>query len=69
MYGDTTSCNSPGRGGEGVLPIHVLMGICRWMGCHFHDLDGILYRVPDRVSRIGSQIVDFGGKKNLASGI
>ena len=27
--------NTPGGGG--VLPYKRLMGICRWMGSHFHD--------------------------------
>ena len=26
----------PGRGG-GVLPYKRLLGMCRWMGSHFHD--------------------------------
>ena len=26
-----------GRGGGGVLPHKRLMGMCRWMGSHFHD--------------------------------
>ena len=28
--------NTPGGGG-GVLPYKRLMGMCRWMGSHFHD--------------------------------
>ena len=28
--------NSP-EGGRGVLPHKRLMGICRWIGSHFHD--------------------------------
>ena len=28
--------SSPG-GGEGVLPYERLMGMCCWMGSHFHD--------------------------------
>ena len=27
----------PGGGGEGILPGNGLMGMCRWMGSHFHD--------------------------------
>ena len=27
----------PGGGGVGVLPSGRLMGMCRWMGSHFHD--------------------------------
>ena len=26
-----------GVGGLGVLPFKRLMGMCRWMGSHFHD--------------------------------
>ena len=26
-----------GGGGGGVLPYKRLMGMCRWMGSHFHD--------------------------------
>ena len=29
--------NSTTAGGGGVLPYKMLMGICRWMGSHFHD--------------------------------
>ena len=28
---------SPPRGGEGVLPYERPMGMCYWMGSHFHD--------------------------------
>ena len=28
--------NLSGEGG-GVLPYKILMGMCRWMGSHFHD--------------------------------
>ena len=34
---------SPGRGGGGgggLLPYKKLMGMCRWMGSHFHDWIG-----------------------------
>ena len=27
----------PEGGGGGVLPYKRLMGMCRWMGSHFHD--------------------------------
>ena len=27
-----------GGGGGGALPSNRLMGMCRWMGSHFHDL-------------------------------
>ena len=31
------SVNHGNPRGEGVLPINGLMGMCRWMGSHFHD--------------------------------
>ena len=45
-------------GGGGALPINGLMGMCRWMGSHFHDrtdyngaaFSSIFYRV----TRMGS---------------
>ena len=47
-----------GGGGGGALPINGLMGMCRWMGSHFHDttdyngaaFSSIFYRV----TRMGS---------------
>ena len=56
----------PRDGGE--LPINGLMGMCRWMGSHFHDRvdykEGCIFnRVPDRVTTMGSQMSGFGGKK------
>ena len=39
--------NSPGRGG-GVLPGKRLLGMCRWMGSHFHnwtDYNGVTFLV------------------------
>ena len=27
----------PLRGGGGICPSNRLMGMCRWMGLHFHD--------------------------------
>ena len=31
------ACPEEGGGGRGVLPSGRLMGICRWIGSHFHD--------------------------------
>ena len=36
----------PGGGGGGSLPSNRLMGMCRWMGLHFHgwiDYDGVAF--------------------------
>ena len=30
-------CFPPGAGGGGALPSKRLMGMCRWMGSHYHD--------------------------------
>ena len=27
----------PGKGGGGALPRNRLLGMCRWVGSHFHD--------------------------------
>ena len=53
-------------GGGGILPINGLMGMCRWMGSHFHDwtdYNGVAFstRVPDKVTRMGSQFVGILG--------
>ena len=35
-----------GGGGRGVLPYKRLMGMCRWMGSHFHewiDYNGVVF--------------------------
>ena len=32
-----TSAELEPGGGGGALPINGLMGMCRWMGSHFHD--------------------------------
>ena len=48
---------SPGGGG-GALPINGLMGMCRWMGSHFHDwtdYNGVAFSsIFYRVTRMGS---------------
>ena len=67
---------SPGGGG-GVLPYKRLMGMCRWMGSHFHDwtdYNEVAFsiqllewrRIFNTVTRMGSHIFGFlGGKKVL----
>ena len=37
MGKDTNRILNPEGGGGGVLPYKRLMGMCRWMGSHFHD--------------------------------
>ena len=43
----------------GALPINGLMGMCRWMGSHFHDwtdYNGVAFSsIFYRVTRMGSQ--------------
>ena len=50
-------CKTPGGGG-GALPINGLMGMCRWMGSHFHnvtDYNGVTFSsIFYRVTRMGS---------------
>ena len=44
----------------GVLPSNRLMGMCRWMGSHFHDwtdYNGVAFSLgANRVTRMGSHI-------------
>ena len=44
----------------GVLPSNRLMGMCRWMGSHFHDwidYNGVAFSIEaNRVTRMGSHI-------------
>ena len=69
-------------GGEGVFPCHRLMGMCRWIGSHFHGWIDCYYlsvmgcisnTVTDTVTIIGSRIfrISFfffgGGEKILVS--
>ena len=45
-------------GGGGALPNNGLLGMCRWMGSHFHDstdYNGVTFSsIINRVTRIGS---------------
>ena len=52
-------------GGEGVLPYQRLMGMCRWMGSHFHDwidYHGVAFST---IARMGTHIFSFLGKTVL----
>ena len=52
----------PPRGG-GVLPYERLMGMCRWMGSHFHDWidnNGVAFSIE--LLEWGHKSSDFGGK-------
>ena len=40
--------------GGGVLPHKRLMGMCRWMGSHFHDCNGVAF--SEEVLLMGSHI-------------
>ena len=46
---------TPGR--RGVLPSNGLLGMCRWMGSHFHDstdYNGVIFcSIFNRVTRMG----------------
>ena len=47
---------------EAVLPYKKLMGMCRWMGSHFHDwIDYKWGGIFNRVTRMGSHIFGFFG--------
>ena len=54
-------------GGGGVLPSKRLLGMCRWMGSHFHnwtDYNGVT--IFSRVTKMWSHIFwDFWDKKIL----
>ena len=50
---------SPG----GVLPYKSLMGMCRWMGSHFHDwsdYNGVTFSIE--LLEWGRKFSNFGGK-------
>ena len=53
----------PGAGR--VLPYKGLMGMCRWMGLHFHDwidYNGVVFSID--VLEWGRTFSDFGGKSS-----
>ena len=49
--------------GGGVLPYKRLIGMCRWMGSHFHDwsdYNGVAFSID--LLEWGCKFSDFGGK-------
>ena len=49
--------------GGGVLPYKRLIGMCRWMGSHFHDwsdYNGVAFLID--LLEWGRKFSDFGGK-------
>ena len=51
------------REGGGLLPYKRLMGMCRWMGSHFHDwndCNGVAF--SRELLEWGRKFLDFGGK-------
>ena len=56
---------SPGGGG-GVLPYKRLMGMCRWMGSHFHDwtdYNGVAFSI--KLLEWGRTFSDFRGVRKF----
>ena len=59
---------SRGGGGRGALPSNRLMGMCRWMGSHFHDwidYNGVAFSTA--LLEWGRIFSGFWGKNILAS--
>ena len=57
-----------GRGGGGALPSNRLMGMCRWMGSHFHhwiNYSGVAFSIE--LLEWGRTFSGFWGKNTLAS--
>ena len=55
-------------GGGGALPSNRLMGMCRWMGSHFHgwiDYNGVAFSIE--LLEWGCIFSGFGGKNIMAS--
>ena len=63
------NCNEArGGGGGGTLPSNRLMGMCRWMGSHFHDwidYNGVTFSIE--LLEWGRIFLGFWGKNILAS--
>ena len=59
----TQSSASCGKTPGGVLPYKSLMGMCRWMGSHFHDwsdYNGVAFSIE--LLEWGRKFSNFGGK-------
>ena len=57
------------KSGGGVLPYKRLMGMCRWMGSHFHDwidYNGVAFSID--LLEWGRKFSDFRGKKGFKMG-
>ena len=55
-----------GGGGGGVLPYKRLMGMCRWMGSHFHDwidCNGVAFSIE--FTRMVHTFSDFSGVRKF----
>ena len=48
------------RGGGGILPINGLMGMCRWVGSHFHDW--IEYNGVALSTELSTELLECGRK-------
>ena len=65
MYGLSARTKGSGRCKEtrgGVLPYNRLMGMCRWMGSHFHDwidYNGVVFSIE--LLEWGRRFLDFLG--------
>ena len=67
LFYKTLLC-SPGGGGGGALPSNRLMGMCRWMGSHFHDcIDYNGVAISTELLEWGRIFSEFWGKNLLAS--
>ena len=70
--GDELNCSTqsgevqhPGQGWGGVLPSNRLMGMCRWMGSHFHswiDYNGVAFSLE--LLEWDDTFSAFGGTEN-----
>ena len=57
------NCPGAGRGGVWVLPFKSLIGMCHWMGSHFHDwidYNGLAFSID--LLEWGCKFSDFWGK-------
>ena len=68
MYLEGSSAVSRRPGGGGALPSNRLMGMCRWMGSHFHDwidYNGIAFSIE--LLKWSCIFSGFGNKNVLAT--